>query len=284
MIDEIRSAGFDTVELGFSLTRSMVDEVLRMSGDGAVKVSSLHNMCPLPPEIPPDRASPDYYSLSSTDRAERERAVRAAKETISCAASFGARAVVIHAGRVPIDERTRELAAKYDDEELAQAIRREMAESRRRLGRAYLGCAIESIGELVAFAKDAGIPIGIENRYYYREIPLIDELDEIFGRFGEGELYYWHDTGHAEVFDRLGLAGHSELLRRFSGRLIGMHLHDIIGRMTDHRTPGDGTFDFGIVRPYINESTILVMEVHRPATAEDLRRGLKHLESVLGIR
>ena len=83
------------------------------------------------------------------------------------------------------------------------------------------------------------------------------------------------------MFDRLGLGSHSELLKRFGPRLIGMHLHDIIGPMTDHMCPGTGSFDFGLLRPFIKPSTILVMEVHAPASADELRRSAAHLDKAL---
>ena len=66
---------------------------------GEIKVSSLHNMCPLPKEIDPLNASPDHYSLASFDDIERKTAVKVAKNTIDHAVKFDAKAVVLHAGR-----------------------------------------------------------------------------------------------------------------------------------------------------------------------------------------
>lgn len=282
MIDEIRSAGFDTVELNFALPETMVGEVLSEKEAGRIIVSSLHNMCPLPPEIGPDKASPDYYSLSSQDEAERSLAVMAARNTIECAKRFGAKAIVLHAGRVPVGDKTRELAAAIDDPGRSESLRKEMLGLRREQSAGALENTLRSLDELVPTARSAGVAIGIENRYYYREIPIIEELETIFNRFKAGEIYYWHDTGHAEVFERLGLSNHKELLKRFGSRLIGMHLHDIIGPVTDHRPPGTGTFDFRKVRPYISPDTILVMEVHEPANADEIRRGAGHLIKILG--
>lgn len=281
VIEEVKTAGFDTVELDFALSQDFVDGILAMKERGEIRVSSLHNMCPLPPEIPPEKASPDHYSLSSSDEDERKRAVRIAMNTLLYAKRFGAGAVVMHAGRVPTRDLMRELAGMMDDPERFSELRRKMVEKRGEDAKGCLDNVIRSLKELAPFAADLGVAIGIENRYYYREIPTIDELGEIFGRFRKGELYYWHDTGHAEVFDRLGLSSHKELLRRFSDRLIGMHLHDIIGPMTDHLPPGTGTFDFSTVKPYIRPGTILVMEVHGPASPEELRRGADHLIKVL---
>lgn len=281
IIDEIKAAGFEAVELGFALTEEIVGEILALSERGEITVTSLHNICPLPPEIPPDRASPDHYSLSAADEAERASAVEAAKRTLLYARRFGARAVVLHAGRVPIKDRTRYLASIIDDKERFMREREIAVRERKDAEGGSLQNVIRSLEELVPFAKDLGVAIGVENRYYYREIPIIDEFEEIFRRFKPGDLYYWHDVGHAEVFERLGLVRHRDLLERFAPRLIGIHLHDIIGPITDHQTPGTGTFDFTLIRPYIRPDMITVMEVHPPATAAQLREGAERLRKVL---
>ena len=281
IVDEIKAIGFDTVELNFALAQDAVDEILSMKDRGEIEVSSLHNMCPLPPEISPEKASPDHYSLSSSDEEERKKAVRIAENTILYAKRFGARAIVLHAGRVPTKDLMRDLAATMEDVKRFTEFRERMVLKRREDGKDCLSNVIRSLEELVPFAMDLGVAIGVENRYYYREIPIMEEFEELFSHFKKDELYYWHDVGHAEVFDRLGLASHKELLRRFSGRLIGIHLHDIIGPVTDHRAPGKGTFDFNMIKPYIKPGTILVMEVHGPATAEEMRLGADHLMKVL---
>jgi sugar phosphate isomerase/epimerase len=284
IIKEIAAAGFDTVELNFALTENVVEEILSLKERGSVKVSSLHNICPLPPEVAPERASPDYYSLSSSDEAERKAAIKAAKNTLIYAKRFDAGAVVLHAGKVPIKDRTRDLAAMREDRKRFEPFREEMVRQRREQSKTAFDNVVRSLEELVSFAKGLGVAMGVENRYYYSEIPVMDELEELFRLFKPGELYYWHDVGHAEVFDRLGLTSHAELLKRFSDRLIGMHLHDIIGPVTDHRPPGSGTFDFSIVKPYIKPGTALVMEVHEPATAEEIRIGADYLKKVLGLQ
>lgn len=282
IINEIKDLGFDTVELNFALTPEIVDEILDLKCNGVIKVSSLHNICPLPEGVEPDEASPDYYSMASLDEKERRLAVEAAKNTIAYAKKFSAAAVVLHAGRVQIKDRTRELASLADDRDRFDTLRRDMIHERDEKKGGYLESVFKSLDELVPYAEQMGIALGLENRYYYREIPLIEELEEIFDRFRSDGLYYWHDVGHAEVFDRLGLVRHKDLLDKFSDRLIGMHLHDIIGLVTDHRAPGFGTFDFKILKPYLTNKTIKVLEVHQPAHAEEVRNGARYLASLLG--
>ena len=282
IINEVKGLGFDTVELDFALEPKVVNEILDLKDKGLIKVSSLHNICPLPEGVEPDEASPDYYSMASLDEKERRLAVEAAKNTIDYAKKFSARAIVLHAGRVQIKDRTRELASLAGDRKRFDALRREMIRERDEKKGGYLDSVFKSLDELVPYAEQMEVALGLENRYYYREIPLIEELEEIFERFGAGSLQYWHDVGHAEVFERLGLARHKDFLNKFSDRLIGIHLHDIIGLVTDHRVPGLGTFDFKILKPYITNKTIKVLEVHQPAHAEEVRRGARYLVSILG--
>ncbi len=281
IVKEAREAGFDTVELGFSLTETVVSDVLALKEAGEIKVSSLHNMCPLPPEIDPLGASPDQYSLASPDAEERALAVRIAKNTIDYAKKFEARAVVLHAGRVQVKDRMRELALLAGDKERLDSLRQDMINERRSNMSGCLDDLMKSLDELADYAVKMGIPIGIENRYHYREMPLIDEFEVIFKNFKPGRLYYWHDVGHAEVFERLGFYAHRELLEKFSGRLIGIHLHDIIGSIDDHRPPGRGTFDFKLIKPYMREDLIKVLEVHQPAGADDIRKGVEYLNKIL---
>ena len=282
IIEEIKNIGFDTIELSFALPEKIVKEILKEKSAHRIYVSSLHNMCPLPSEIPPEKASPDFYSLSSLLEEERSRAVRIAKSTIDYAALFGARAVVFHIGRVEIKGRTKELASLIGDQKKFEEFKKMMVEKRRAKKDRYVKMAIKSLEEIAPYAKKNGIAPAVENRYYYREIPLIEELEEIFRYFKKGDLFYWHDVGHAEVFERLGLAKHSNFLEKFSGRLLGIHLHDIIGSIEDHRAPGSGTFDFKLLKPYIGKDTIKVIEAHQPATADEIIRGVEFLRRTLG--
>jgi sugar phosphate isomerase/epimerase len=228
VIDEIRSLGFSSVELGFALTEKKVEEILALHREGGFQVTSLHNMCPLPPEIDPKSPSPDTYSLASCDEAERSRAVDAAKKTVDYSVRFGASAVVIHAGKIDVQGRMRELAALVSENKEFVALRDLMIAEREKAKGEHLRNVIRSLEDLVAYSRKAGVRIGVENRYYYREIPIMSEFETLFEHFAPGELYYWHDVGHAEVFDRLGIYHHQALLSKFGGRLLGIHLHDIV--------------------------------------------------------
>lgn len=282
IISEITAAGFKSVELDWSLTANTVRDILLLKKSGRIKISSLHNMCPIPDGIEPRMASPDYYSLASLDEKERELAIYAAMTTIDYAEEFEAGAVILHLGRVDTKDRTRELDSVFDDKEKFYKLRDDAVREREENEDGYFKNALKSLDELVPYALRSGVPLAIENRYYYSEIPAIQETEKIFASFGPGSLYYWHDVGHAEVFERLGFARHEDFLDKFSDRLIGVHLHDIIGRITDHNAPGFGSFDFGILKRYISKDTIKVIEAHGPVSAAQLRQSVDYLDKVLG--
>ncbi len=282
IVNEIISIGFDTVELSFTLPVGIVEDILKLKESGRIKISSLHNMCPLPAEITSEKASPDYYSLSSLDDKERAMAVKAAMNTIDYAAMFNAKAVVFHIGTVEMKGKTKELAGLSGDNEKFETLKKEMISERMAKKDPYIKKAIESLKDIVPYAAKKRVAPAIENRYYYREIPLLEEFEEIFSHFNKKDLFYWHDVGHAEVFERLGFYGHQQLLTRFSSRLLGAHLHDIIGLIDDHKAPGAGTFDFNILKPYIHKDTIKVIEAHQPATGEEILGSVRYLSQVLG--
>ena len=107
MLQEILDLGFERVELGHGIRLSLMEGIQRRFNKGGLTISSLHNFCPLPIEI--TRAAPDCYQFSSTDARERERALRHTFQTIDFAQRFGARFVVLHLGRTPLDEYTDKL-------------------------------------------------------------------------------------------------------------------------------------------------------------------------------
>src|SRR5580658_380166 len=113
MLQEILDLGFERVELGHGIRLSLMEGVQRYYDAGKVRFSSLHNFCPLPIEI--TRPAPDCYQFTSHREGERERAVKLSFQTIDFAKRLGAPLVVLHLGRVPIDDFTDQLV------ELAEA-------------------------------------------------------------------------------------------------------------------------------------------------------------------
>jgi sugar phosphate isomerase/epimerase len=285
IVQEIAELGLQQIELNFSLTREMAEAAHRAAQAHRITISSLHNYCPIPEGFKREEALPDCYSLSALDEDERRRAVACTQITIDTAARVGARAVVLHTGRVEMSDRTRQLIglAVHGQKETPayRAILDAFVAERSSLCRPYFDQILKSLDELEGHARQNNILLGVENRFYFREIPSIKEYEEIFARFGQNScIGYWHDVGHACVFERLGLLKADELLEKFGHRLIGMHLHDVKD-LADHQAPFEGDFDFTRLKKYLRPDTIKVLEIHRQASAAIVKRSIARLYEVL---
>jgi len=273
LLFEISRLGFNAVELSFNLNSEMVDGIAALARRLKISIESVHNYCPIPDGLSRQEALPDYYSLASLNEEERTLAVKYAKRSIDTAARLGAKAVVLHCGRVEVADYTRELINLYNQGKNNSGefheLKNKMVRERSLESGKFLTQALLSIEELNAYAQIKGQLLGIETRFYYREIPNIDEIGLILDKFSNSRVFYWHDTGHAQLMENLGLASHLDFLERYGRRMIGIHLHDILG-CQDHLAPLQGKIDFSIFKPYLKESTLKVIEAHQPATAEEL--------------
>jgi len=281
LITEIKEAGFESVELNFTLTEDVVKDIRSMASDGFIDVISLHNFCPMPKGVNPADASPDYYSLASLDDGEREKAIFFTKKTIEEAQELNAKAVILHCGRVKAKDESKELMRLCSEglKESAdfKSIKERILLQRNACGKPHLEKALASLNELARFASGRNILLGVENRCYFMEIPSFEEIDEIIKRFGGSCVCYWHDTGHAQIFQELGFGTHRDYLDRYGRHMRGVHLHDIRG-VHDHMAPGKGDFDFSILAPYMKKQIIKIIEAHQPATAEDIRYSKEYLK------
>ncbi len=285
MIEEIKSYGFDTVELDFGLTIEMVEEFLTYVQRGEISVCSLHNFCPLPDDISRKHASPNIYLLSDKDPDLRKKAVAATLRTIDYAVKFGAQAIVTHCGEIPIKKRASKLIRLLEQDKLEtmsfSRTKAKLFRERERYRQEYMQYTLSALDEINAYAVKNNIKIGIENRYYPHEIPDLEEIFYILTQFEGGNLYYWHDVGHAQMMENLKIFYHEEYISTFKNRIAGMHIHDIV-RSSDHRAPGNGTFDFSRLAPFFEKDIIKVIEVHHPTSPSELKYGLKYIEQFSG--
>jgi sugar phosphate isomerase/epimerase len=284
MVEEIKNLGINCIELNFRLSKEIVDGIAELVVEKFVTVLSLHNFCPVPDSIDINKASPDYYSLASLDKNERKKAVEATKITMETACRLKAKAVVVHSGRLDIKDKTRDLAKAIDEgrdvSSLIETMQKERAEE---LKKGYIDSLLKSMGEISGSSKNCNIKIGLENRFYFRELPSVSEFELIFKYFdADTNIYYWHDTGHAKVFENLGLLSQNEYLEKFSHRLLGVHLHDVTGTTDDHKAPLEGNVNFAILKPYLNKDIPKVLEPHAPATSEQIKRSVKYLKQLYG--
>ena len=155
IIEEILDLGFDAIELGHGLTVSVVHEMLELRKKKPFIVSSLHNFCPLPPEVMVDQ--PDCYEFTSDRAGDRERAVRLTLQTIDMAERFEASMIVIHTGRIRALKLTRALRGLVEDGEFLSKefarVKLNAVKERERLASGHLRRVLACLAEILPYAS-----------------------------------------------------------------------------------------------------------------------------------
>ena len=276
-----RELGFTHIEANASISPRMLSELI----ETAVPISSIHSPCPAALS---SRGIPIIrLSLSSLDESERIEAVSFTKQTIDLAASVKARAVVLHMGEVPIDLSLQDRLHELHDGGYAQTKEYNQAKEEliyQRISQVppYLDAARKSLQELSEYSQQKGIMLGLETRFHFNEIPNMDEMAELLNEASESLVGYWHDVGHAEVQQQLGFSLHEEWLSRFKDRMVGIHLHDVLG-ISDHQAPGMGDIDWEMVAKYLPPGIIKVCEIGEWNDEEQMQGvvNLLHKEGIL---
>jgi sugar phosphate isomerase/epimerase len=248
--DAAQRLGYDAIEINYVIPEAGVKALV----EHGIKVGSLH--APAPLEKLPDGRMNHKLNVASLDEDERKEAVRHYQRTIDWAERAGARYVVCHMGGIDVemfDEEFR-LRRLYDsgvhDGAETDELRLSAKERRAREILPWFEQSLNSLLELVEYAEPKGVVLGLENRYHFHEVPSVDETAEMLRHVAPGTAGYWHDVGHAEVLDRIGLGDKHRWLRELEGRTIGMHLHDVKG-IGDHQAPGQGDADWDYIKAYI---------------------------------
>jgi sugar phosphate isomerase/epimerase len=220
--------------------------------------------------------------LSSSDREEREQAVKWSLRTIECAHDMEAGAVVLHCGKIEMEP---EMDALYhyldkgmmESEEAQELVSRKLSEREQKKPK-HFDSLLFSLESLIKSAEKYDIFLGLENRAHYHEMPGPDEFDVIFNQFRGAPLRYWHDVGHAQMNEALTMTTQQSLLERYGDQLIGIHYHDVNGRK-DHLPPGEGSVDFSALKPYLKEDTIGIMELMAGFDDADILKGFEFLRA-----
>ncbi len=280
----IKETGLKALELGYKITVPELAEIIPALPELELKVSSVHNFCPLPDDHPSPRHPSNHYRLTSLDESERKLAVRWTKEAVNTAVKVGAPVVIIHAGTVEMpDDLSEKLFKMYKVSDQGWGafsdVRQRFIKERKAMRGPYMEAVKKSLEDVLTYAQSHNIKIGLETRYYPTEIPNDEEIGELLGQFHEQGLWYWHDVGHAEANDRLGIYNHLECLQRYSNMLIGFHLHGV-KILRDHNAPFEGDFDIRSVYPFIKKHHIKVIESHATATLEQIRTAVDILSKL----
>ncbi len=273
--EAVRRMGFEKVELNHQVDSAML-EGLDLP---AHPLSSLHEPCPADVSVE-DLKERDWL-ISSPDEDRRRRGVQAIQRTIDLARSMSLPVIVVHAGMVSTDVAAEQrLSTLYEAGQAGSAeyleAKQELIETRRALLPACFASTRRSLRELLEYSAGSGIRLGLENRFHYYDIPSLDEMGELLALADPSRLGFVYDVGHAQHLSRLGFYPHEEWLRRYSARIVEVHLHDVDG-LHDHQAPGLGQVDFDMVARYLPPGAIRTLELQPVNTPEQVKAALIYL-------
>ena len=272
MVMELADLGFENVELSHGIRLSLVEGIQRAVEKGRIRFSSLHNFCPLPPEI--TRPSPDCYQFSSPDPSERQRAVRLTLQTIDYAHRLGAPRVVLHMGRTPRTLNSDPLLQLAESGQVHSRLyvqtKLRLIQERARQAFEPLRRARECLQEVTEHALNRGVVLGIESRHKYEELPSESEMLDLLRDFPPPTVGYWHDFGHVQVKHNLGFLDHAQWLGKTAPRLVGCHLHDTAWPGRDHLPPFSGSIRYERLLHLLPRDTLFVFEIHPKRDRQEL--------------
>jgi len=157
-----------------------------------------------------------------------------------------------------------------------------MARLRKRMG-PYWERTKAGVNEVLGHAAERGIRLGFEIREKFEELPLDAEFPPFLAGFpADAPVGYWHDVGHAQIKQNMGIIDHRQHLAANASRLIGFHLHDVNSDGNDHQPIGTGCIDFNMVREFWRPEHLLVLEIGPRATAGEVVDSRKRIEALMG--
>jgi sugar phosphate isomerase/epimerase len=284
MLEEIRALGFEYAELSHGIRISLLPGILEAVDAGLIRISSVHNFCPLPMGI--DRAAPNIFQFSAENPRERDNAFKHTVKSIETAARLKAPLVVLHMGSVDMKDYTEKLIDLIEDgkketpkfQKLCEEVRRKRQDK----AEYHVKAAHEMLHRLIPEAEKHGVLLGVENREALEEIPFDEELEYFFRDFDSPVVRYWHDTGHAQIKANLGFIDHAAQVDMLEPRLAGFHIHDVEFPGRDHQQPGTGCVNFAALKKYVKPEHIKVFEFSPSLETPQVVAGVAHVKSLWG--
>lgn len=297
MLQEIAALGFEYAELSHGIRVSLVPGILDAVDAGEIRISTLHNFCPLPMGV--NHAAPNVYQFTARDPRERESALKQTFKTLEFAVRVKARLVVLHMGSLAdmkpkggflglfgpadfTDTLLDMIEAKEHESPKFQMLIADAVEQQERLKAEPMQRTAGALKQVATRAAELGLQLGVENREALEEVPLDGEMAQFLAEFPSATVRYWHDTGHAQIKEHLGFLHHVTHLGQLADRLGGFHIHDVEFPGSDHREPGTGTVDFAALKPFVKPEHIKVFEFSPGLKTEEVKRGVAHVRKLWG--
>lgn len=293
MLREMADLGFEYAELSHGIRITLVPGILRAVEEGMIKISSVHNFCPLPTGI--TRAAPNLFEPSAWSHREHDQWLRHTKRTIDFAAQVKASAMVTHLGSVGFfwsnpSRRLKQWVRNHPDAEVPEGaayqkvLTKCCAQLRKGMPR-YWAQVKASLNEIRHYAVEKQVRIGCENREKFSELPVDDDFPPLFADLEQPNACgYWHDTGHAQLKQNMGMVRHRHLLEQSADRIIGFHLHDVSAEGDDHQPIGHGRIDFEMVSEFWRPEHLLTLEFSPALKVDEVRASKMRVEDLIARR
>jgi len=293
MLREIADLGFTHAELSHGIRIVLLPGIIRAVEEGVIKISSTHNFCPLPTGI--TQSAPNLFEPSTSEHREHAQWLRHTKRSLDFAAQVKSKVLVLHLGSVKFFwlNPGRKLnafisknpnASVPDDKSYRAVLKKACEKLRSKMGPHWQQVQA-SIEEIRSYAADRGIKLGFENREKFEELPLDDDFDALIASLKQPHTAgYWHDTGHADIKQSLGMLEHRLHLEKNAPRLLGFHLHDVSVEGKDHQPIGAGRIDFKMISSFWRPEHLLTLELSPRVKVEDVVTSKHRIEALMEAR
>jgi sugar phosphate isomerase/epimerase len=279
MIDEILELGFNHIELSHGMTIAKLPGIQKAFDAKKFTCSGVHNYFPAPVEVMID--APDAYEFTSHRSWDCKRAMNMTIQTLELAAKMKANYLVLHMGSVPMSvaKYTKRLTAmvangKMRDPEFTKA-KVKFIKKREKIAPLYFSRAIDALESIVVRAEELGVLLAIESRSRFEDVPTEREMIHLQNHFKDNPwIGYWHDFGHVQLKNNIGLLDHEDWLSKIAPHIIGGHLHDVEWPARDHRTPLTGELNYKSLLSYFPVNCPIVWELSSTRKTEEIKQAL----------
>jgi sugar phosphate isomerase/epimerase len=290
MLREVAELGYEYVELSHGIRVSLVPGIVKAVSEGVVKVSSLHNFCPLP--IGVMHAAPNLYQPTATEHRERELWFKHTKRTLDFAVELGANRMVTHGGSVKLfwDGILKKLI-KYRMSNLERDLVRDMEyapilqkalEKVRKKAEFANKILIHCLEQIAPEAQKRDIKIGLENRDGFKELPMDADFPSVLSHFKDsGVIGYWHDSGHGAIKSQFGIIDYNVHIEQNAEFMLGMHLKDATLDGQENLAIGTGYIDFKFLSQFFKDDMVLTVEVGPNIEVAEIISSREYLEALI---
>lgn len=287
MLGEIRTMGFESIELGSNLKISQLPGIRRLHQRKRIRIIALRNFCPQPI----DAIARQYGAcdFSAADSKDRERAKQLTLQTIDYAKELDAEFVIVDLGRTAMEDYTDRLVKYVENNEIHSRnyVRHKLAgvKLREKIGRKELQRAKDSLDWVATYAAKKQIKIGVTMRGDYESLPNEREIVDLMKDYEKNPFVgYWHDFGCAQVKANLGLLNHQQWLEKMAPFVIGCHLHDVQWPNQMHCVPLSGMIEFDDLMDIVPSRVPIIWELDASRRKADIKQALPVWEQKFGIK